>query len=150
MAPPPIKVWSDSAVGFFVLFVCLVGFFNLWQMEVPQARGRIGGAVASLCHSHSKARSKPHLRPMLQLPAMWVLNPRIKARDQMGILMDTSQVLHPCATWELLTVGILLETRRVHLWSRLSEGLCGGTGHVGFRSWSPGSPGVEERCPMAG
>ena len=34
-----------------------------------QARGQIGGAAASLRPSHSKARSKPHLRPTPQLTA---------------------------------------------------------------------------------
>ena len=34
-----------------------------------QARGQIGAAAASLHHSHSNARSKVHLQPMLQLVA---------------------------------------------------------------------------------
>ena len=35
-----------------------------------QASGRIEAASANLCHSHSNARSKLHLRPMLQLAAV--------------------------------------------------------------------------------
>ena len=35
-----------------------------------QARGQIGIAAAGLHHSHSNARSEPHLRPMWQLVAM--------------------------------------------------------------------------------
>ena len=35
-----------------------------------QTRGLIGAAAASLCHSHSNARSKPHLQLTPQLTAM--------------------------------------------------------------------------------
>ena len=35
-----------------------------------QARGLIRGVVAGLCHSHSNARSQPHLWPTPQLTAM--------------------------------------------------------------------------------
>ena len=35
-----------------------------------QARGQIGVAAASLCHSHSHARSKWHLQPTPELMAM--------------------------------------------------------------------------------
>ena len=34
-----------------------------------QARGRIGAEAASLYHTHSNARSEPHLCPTLQLMA---------------------------------------------------------------------------------
>ena len=34
------------------------------------ARGQIGATAAGLSHSHSKAGSKPHLRPRLQSEAM--------------------------------------------------------------------------------
>ena len=34
------------------------------------AGGQIGAAIAGLCHSHSNARSEPHLGPMLKLVAM--------------------------------------------------------------------------------
>ena len=39
-----------------------------------QARGQIGAAVAGLHHSHSNARSEPHMKPKPQLTAM--LNPK--------------------------------------------------------------------------
>ena len=58
-----------------------------------QARGRIGAAAASLCLSHSHTRSEPCLWPTPQLIAMPVLNLPSKARDQTGILMDTSRLL---------------------------------------------------------
>ena len=35
-----------------------------------QARGLMGAVAAGLHHSHSNARSEPHLRPTLQLTAM--------------------------------------------------------------------------------
>ena len=57
------------------------------------AKGQIRAAAASLCHHHSKARSKPHLRPTPQLA--WILNPLSKARDRMHILIDTSRFLNP-------------------------------------------------------
>ena len=34
------------------------------------ARGRIGAAAASLCHSHSNVGSEQHLKPIPQLIAM--------------------------------------------------------------------------------
>ena len=37
-------------------------FFLVW--------GPIGAVAAGLCHSHSKARSEPHLQPPPQLTAM--------------------------------------------------------------------------------
>ena len=35
-----------------------------------QARGLIGATAAGLCHSHSNARSEPHLQSTSQLMAM--------------------------------------------------------------------------------
>ena len=81
-----------------------------------QARRRIGAATASLHHSHSNARSKPHLPLTPQLTAMQVLNPLSRARDWTRILMVTSW-FHYCWTtvgtphaWELLSEGINLDT----------------------------------------
>ena len=47
-------------------------YFFLWlqHMDIPWARGRIRAAAAGLHHSHSNARSEPHLWPMLKLMAM--------------------------------------------------------------------------------
>ena len=56
--------------------------------------GQIGVAAADLHHSHSKAGSKLHLWPMPQLWQRQILNPLSEARDQTGILMDTSGVLN--------------------------------------------------------
>ena len=44
-----------------------------------QARGQIRATAAGLHHSHSNARSKPHLQPTAQLMA--VHNPLIEAGD---------------------------------------------------------------------
>ena len=45
----PSHLWTT-------LFIYLFAFY-----ESSQARGRIGAAAASLHHSHSNMRSKPHL-----------------------------------------------------------------------------------------
>ena len=43
---------------FFLFFLGL----HLWHVEVGvEARGSVGAAAASLCHSHSNARSEPQL-----------------------------------------------------------------------------------------
>ena len=51
-----------STINFFFLFRATPTAHGNFQ-----ARGRIGPAAASLYHSHSNARSEPHLRPTLQL-----------------------------------------------------------------------------------
>ena len=52
------------------LFVCLFIFKAApAAYGDSQARGQIGAAVASPCHSHSNARSKPPLQPTLKLGA---------------------------------------------------------------------------------
>ena len=49
--------------------VCVCLGLNPWHLEVPQARGQIGAAVADLRHSHSNTRSNLHLQPTPQLTA---------------------------------------------------------------------------------
>ena len=63
-----------------------------------QARGRIGATAAGLHHSHSNARSEPHLRPIPQLTATRILNPLSEARDRTCVLMDARQIHFCCAT----------------------------------------------------
>jgi len=46
-----------------------------------QTGSQIRAEAASLCLSHSQARSKPRLRPTPQLTAMPDLNPLSEARD---------------------------------------------------------------------
>ena len=49
-------------------------------MEVPRLGGQRGAAAAG--HSHSNARSKPHLQPMLQLQQHWIINLLSEAKDR--------------------------------------------------------------------
>ena len=62
-----------------------------------QARGQIRAVAASLCQSHSNARSELHQWPMLQLLNK-MFNPLCRARDRTHILVNTSQVHYPWAT----------------------------------------------------
>ncbi|MDY5044946.1 MAG: hypothetical protein SPF10_03735, partial [Phascolarctobacterium sp.] len=62
----------------FVVVVVVVVVAISWAAPAAygssQAKGGIGTAAASLCHSRSNAESKPHLRPTLQLMAVgWEL-----------------------------------------------------------------------------
>ena len=61
-----------------------------------QARGRIG--ATGLHHSHSNARSEPHLQSNHSSQQHQILNPLSEARDQACVLMDASQVRFPWAT----------------------------------------------------
>ena len=80
-------------------FCCLSLYILFFFRAVPaacgssQARGQIGAAAASLHHSHSNIRSRPHLQPTPQLMAIPV-DPLSEARDQTHILMDTNQILN--------------------------------------------------------
>ena len=58
------------------------------------ARGRFGAIAAGLHHSHSNARSEPHLWPMSQL----TVNPLSGARNWTLILTDISKVPYRWAT----------------------------------------------------
>ena len=64
--------------------------------------------MASLSHSHSKARSEPRLGPTHSSQKHWILNPLSKARDGTHILMDTIRVHYHCAARELQTLNNLL------------------------------------------
>ena len=80
---------------FFFFFLVSLGPHPQYT-EVPRARGRIGARAAG--HSHSNARSEPHLRPTAQLMAMPDPDPVSETRDRTRILMDASQVHVHCAT----------------------------------------------------
>ena len=60
-----------------------------------QARGPIGAAAASLCHSHSNAESEPRLWPNLSSRQRQILNPLSEARDWTWNLMVPSWI-HFC------------------------------------------------------
>ena len=51
---------------FLVLDLFILGL-KPQHMEDPRLGGKIGAAGASLCHSHSNARSQPQLQPTPQL-----------------------------------------------------------------------------------
>ena len=66
-----LAVEDQTHTGLRCVFVCLFWLFRATPVACgdSQARGLIGAASASLCHSHSHARSKPCLRPTPQLMA---------------------------------------------------------------------------------
>ena len=96
---PTSKVASDPA-GSVSVHPCISFFFHLiwvssipkFLLQVPRLGGQIGAVATDLCHSHSNARSEPHLQPTLQLMATLVAQPADEARDQSSVFMDTSQV----------------------------------------------------------
>ena len=67
-------VWGVSPAKFLNIFnfFILKNIFRAAPVAYggSQARGRVGATVAGLGHSHSHARSKPHLQPPPQLMAM--------------------------------------------------------------------------------
>ena len=60
----------------------------------------MGATAAGLHHSHSNARSKPHVRPTPSSGQHQILNPLSEARDQICHLMFPSQIRFHCATIE--------------------------------------------------
>ena len=92
--PSSLPIFSYRYVVYTAILFCLSLFLFFPFMATPMAdrtswaRGQIGAVAASVCHSHSNARSKPYLQPMLQ--QCWILNPLKEARDQTCILMDTN------------------------------------------------------------
>ena len=71
----------------FIFFV----FLGLHK-EGAKARGQIGALSVGLDQSHSNMESEPHLHPTPQHTAMPDPNPPSKARDQICVLMDASQI----------------------------------------------------------
>ena len=57
------NIQSDQI--FFLNFYLFILLFRATGMAYgsSQARGQMGAAAASLCHSHSSARSEPRLQP---------------------------------------------------------------------------------------
>ena len=62
-----VVVFAVAVLGFFCFFLFLGA--TCIAHESPQARGQIGVITASMCHSDSNARPKPHLSPPPQLTA---------------------------------------------------------------------------------
>ena len=83
----PLKYWLTQNPFFLFFFLIFVFFFLLFFRAAlmacgsSQARGQIGAIVAGLCHSHSHAKSRPHLRLTPQLTECRILNPLSEARD---------------------------------------------------------------------
>ena len=77
---------NDKSLDIYLFFSFLE--LHLWHMEIT-GLCRIRAAAAHLCHSN--AGSELQLQPTPQLAA--ILNPLSKARDQIHIFIDTSQVL---------------------------------------------------------
>ena len=68
-----ITLFNDLSFLFAFIFIFL--FFCLFRTTFvayggSQARGQIGAIAASLCHSHSNARSESHLQLTPQLTVM--------------------------------------------------------------------------------
>ena len=71
----------------YIIYINFLFFFFFCLLRAPlvayggsQARGQIRAVAASLHHSHSNTRSKPHLRPTPQLTA--TLGPQPTERGQ--------------------------------------------------------------------
>ena len=81
-------LWTLAIIfsGVFFIFTPKQTFFSFYGHTCgygsSQATGQIGAAAGGLCPSHSDARSKPYLRPTLQLWRHWILNSVSKARIQ--------------------------------------------------------------------
>ena len=63
-----------------------------------QARGLIRVVATGLCHSHSNARFKPHLRLYHSSQQCQILKPLHEARDRTHKLMVPSQIHFCCTT----------------------------------------------------
>jgi len=88
---PCCRILENSCI--FCLFVCLFRTAPVADGS-SQARGRIGAAAASVCHSLSNAGSEPCLRPTPQPQQCGSLTHWARP----GILMDTRQVSYHWAT----------------------------------------------------
>ena len=68
-----IYIYIHTHIYIYIFFLCVcVCVFRAAPMAYggSQARGLIRAVAASLHHSHSNARFKPHLQPTPQLMAM--------------------------------------------------------------------------------
>ena len=83
---------------FFFFFFLFFGLFLgpcLWHMEVPQARGQIGAAVAYATATATAAWDPSCIFELHHSSQQcWILNPLSKARDGTRSLTDTSPVCY--------------------------------------------------------
>ena len=68
-----------------------------------QARSQIGAVAASLRHSRSNARSRPHLQPTSQLTATPDPQPTERGQGSNLRLQDASRFVSAEPGWELLS-----------------------------------------------
>ena len=64
---PPNQIQLHLAVSIIIGFFFFLFKTTLEAYGGSQARGQTGAAAARLCHSHSNARSKPHLQATPQI-----------------------------------------------------------------------------------
>ena len=83
-------IWFDFGFWFFCLFRATPTAYG-----GSQHRGQIRAIAASL-HSHSNARSEPHLQPTPQLRATPEPSPTEQGQGSTCVLTDPSQV---CSRW---------------------------------------------------
>ena len=86
------RFFSSSLLTFFFLL------FRATHKAYMSSQARTQTGAAAAGHSHSRIGSRPHLPPIPQLMAMPYTFPLSKARDQTGILVDTSCVCYQCTT----------------------------------------------------
>ena len=113
----------DLILWFIHLFLCnMVSsffFFSLFRAEPAAhgsspARGRIDTAAASLCHSHSNARSEPHLPRASQPTAtLDLLTQWARPWDRTHVRVDTSWVHHHWAITGTLISSFVPQVLRV-------------------------------------
>ena len=92
----PIMWILGYLMMFCRIFVCLFLLFRNAPVSYGSSKcmGWIRSTAASLHHSHRNPVSKLHLWPTSQLTAMRIFKPLSKARNQICILMDPSQVIN--------------------------------------------------------
>ena len=81
-----LTFWFFWSIFYFILLFTYLYFLSVAHGS-SQTRGRFRATAASLHHSHSNARSKPHLQP-----TPWILAP------------EQGQGLNPASSWTLCQV----------------------------------------------
>ena len=69
-----LNMWFANIFFYCVVYLFIFFFPSLFRAALvaygsSQARGKIKAVAASLCHSHSNARSEPYPQPTLELMA---------------------------------------------------------------------------------
>ena len=103
--------FRSLSLSLFFFFFFFFGIFRALSIAYggSQARGQIGTVATGLHRSHSNARSELPLWPTPQLTATPDLNPLSKAKDQIYVLMDSSQIHFCWATRETPHLDLLIK-----------------------------------------